>query len=81
MGDPGLTICGPSPRQLAATGQPAKHEPFQPLPTGFRHVAFNDLAALEAAIDPTVAAISSLLVAVTLADVLSGAWGAEVGSI
>jgi predicted acetylornithine/succinylornithine family transaminase len=42
---------------LAATGQPAKHEPFQPLPSGFRHVAFNDITALEAAIDPTVAAV------------------------
>ncbi|HEX3540601.1 MAG TPA: acetylornithine transaminase [Acidimicrobiales bacterium] len=42
---------------LAATGQPAKHEPFQPLPTGFRHVAWDDLDALEAAIDPTVAAV------------------------
>ena len=42
---------------LAATGQPAKHEPFQPMPDGFRHVEFNDVAALEAAIDPTVAAV------------------------
>jgi len=42
---------------LAATGQPAKHEPFQPMPDGFRHVPFNDLAALEAAIDPTIAAV------------------------
>jgi predicted acetylornithine/succinylornithine family transaminase len=42
---------------LHATGQPAKHEAFQPLPEGFRHVAWNDLAALEAAIDPTVAAV------------------------
>ena len=42
---------------LAATGQPAKHEPFQPMPEGFRHVPFNDLTALEAAIDPTVAAV------------------------
>ena len=42
---------------LAATGQPAKHEPFHPMPDGFRHVAFNDLAALEAAVDPTVAAV------------------------
>ena len=24
---------------LAATGQPTKHEPFQPMPEGFRHVA------------------------------------------
>jgi predicted acetylornithine/succinylornithine family transaminase len=42
---------------LAATGQPAKHEPFQPMPDGFRHVPFNDLAALEASIDPSVAAV------------------------
>lgn len=42
---------------LAATGQPAKHEPFQPMPDGFRHVAFGDLAALEASLDPSVAAV------------------------
>jgi acetylornithine/succinyldiaminopimelate/putrescine aminotransferase len=42
---------------LHATGQPAKHGPFQPLPAGFRHVAWNDLAALEAAISDDVAAV------------------------
>jgi predicted acetylornithine/succinylornithine family transaminase len=42
---------------LHATGQPQKHEAFQPLPEGFRHVAWNDLEALEAALDPSVAAI------------------------
>jgi predicted acetylornithine/succinylornithine family transaminase len=42
---------------LAATGQPAKHEPFFPMPDGFRHVVYNDIAALEAAIDPSVAAV------------------------
>src|SRR5436190_7319196 len=42
---------------LHATGQPAKHEPFQPLPEGFRHVAFDDINALEAAIDPSVTAV------------------------
>jgi acetylornithine/N-succinyldiaminopimelate aminotransferase len=42
---------------LAATGQPAKHEPFFPMPDGFRHVAYNDIGALEAAIDTTVAAV------------------------
>ena len=42
---------------LHATGQPQKHEPFQPLPEGFRHVAWNDLDALEHAIDPSVAAV------------------------
>jgi acetylornithine/N-succinyldiaminopimelate aminotransferase len=42
---------------LHATGQPQKHETFQPLPEGFRHVAWDDLEALEAAIDPSVTAI------------------------
>ena len=42
---------------LHATGQPAKHEAFQPLPEGFRHVGWNDLEALEASIDPSVAAV------------------------
>ncbi len=42
---------------LHATGQPAKHEPFQPLPEGFRHVAWRDVDALAAAIDPSVAAV------------------------
>ena len=42
---------------LHATGQPAKHEPFQPLPEGFRHVAWNDLDALESAITPEIAAV------------------------
>jgi acetylornithine/succinyldiaminopimelate/putrescine aminotransferase len=42
---------------LAATGQPSKHEPFQPMPEGFRHVAYNDLDALAAAIDESVAAV------------------------
>jgi len=42
---------------LHATGQPAKHEAFQPLPEGFRHVAWHDLDALEGALDPSVAAV------------------------
>ena len=42
---------------LHATGQPSKHEPFQPMPEGFRHVAWRDEAALEAALDPSVAAV------------------------
>jgi acetylornithine/N-succinyldiaminopimelate aminotransferase len=42
---------------LHATGQPAKHETFQPLPEGFRHVAWDDLDALAAALDRTVAAV------------------------
>jgi acetylornithine/N-succinyldiaminopimelate aminotransferase len=42
---------------LHATGQPAKHEAFQPLPEGFRHVAWAELDAMAAAIDDTVAAV------------------------
>jgi predicted acetylornithine/succinylornithine family transaminase len=42
---------------LHATGQPQKHEAFQPLPEGFRHVAWGDLDGLADAIDPSVAAV------------------------
>jgi predicted acetylornithine/succinylornithine family transaminase len=42
---------------LHATGQPAKHEAFQPLPEGFHHVAWQDLDALEKAMSPEVAAV------------------------
>lgn len=42
---------------LHATGQPQKHEAFQPLPDGFRHVAWNDLDALEKAVAPDVSAV------------------------
>ena len=42
---------------LHATGQPEKHEIFQPLPEGFRHVPYNDADALEAALDPSCAAV------------------------
>lgn len=42
---------------LHATGQPEKHEAFQPLPEGFRHAAWADITDLEAAIDPSVAAV------------------------
>lgn len=34
---------------LAATGQPAKWEPFSPLPPGFVHVPYNDASAIEEA--------------------------------
>jgi acetylornithine/N-succinyldiaminopimelate aminotransferase len=42
---------------LHATGQPTKHEAFQPLPEGFRHVAWRDIDALAGALDPSVAAV------------------------
>ncbi|MFV0316361.1 MAG: aspartate aminotransferase family protein [Microthrixaceae bacterium] len=42
---------------LHATGQTAKHEVFQPLPEGFRHAAFGDLADFARNIDDSVAAV------------------------
>jgi len=42
---------------LAATGQPAKHEPFAPMPDGFIHVPWGDLAAIEEAVDDSVGAV------------------------
>ncbi|HET9076296.1 MAG TPA: aminotransferase class III-fold pyridoxal phosphate-dependent enzyme, partial [Acidimicrobiales bacterium] len=42
---------------LHATGQPSKHEAFQPLPEGFRHVAWRDPDELERAVDGSVAAV------------------------
>jgi len=41
---------------LTATGQPTKHEPFQPLPEGFRYAAWNDLDDLARQLDPTTVA-------------------------
>jgi len=41
---------------LAATSNAKYHEGFEPLPLGFAYVPFNDIAALEAAIDETTAA-------------------------
>lgn len=42
---------------LAATGQPAKREVFEPMLPGFRHVPFGDIDALEASMDHDVAAV------------------------
>ena len=42
---------------LAATAQPDKHVGFQPLPTGFSYLPFNDLAALKAALTEDVCAV------------------------
>lgn len=36
---------------LALTGQPAKVDPFRPLPGGITHVPYGDAAALDAAVD------------------------------
>jgi acetylornithine/N-succinyldiaminopimelate aminotransferase len=37
---------------LAATGQPAKHEPFRPMPEGFVSVDYDDLDAMAVALEP-----------------------------
>ncbi|MFW2381004.1 MAG: aspartate aminotransferase family protein [Acidimicrobiales bacterium] len=42
---------------LAATGQPAKWEAFMPLPDGFKHAVWADVADLERQIDDSVAAV------------------------
>ncbi|MEW6308003.1 MAG: aspartate aminotransferase family protein [Bacillota bacterium] len=42
---------------LAATGQTQYQEGFAPLPGGFKHVAFNDLTALEEALDEGTCAV------------------------
>lgn len=42
---------------VTATGQPKYHAPFAPLPPGFRYVEFDDIEALEGAVDDTVCAI------------------------
>jgi predicted acetylornithine/succinylornithine family transaminase len=42
---------------LAATGQPKYWDGFAPIPPGFSHVPFNDVAALQAAITPDTAAV------------------------
>jgi acetylornithine/N-succinyldiaminopimelate aminotransferase len=55
---------------LHATGQPEKHETFYPLPEGFRHVPYNDAEALEAALDPSCAAV--------LLEVVQGEGGVNV---
>ncbi|MXX18349.1 MAG: acetylornithine transaminase [Dehalococcoidia bacterium] len=42
---------------LAATGTARYREPFEPLPTGFSHVPWNDLDALKAATDDNTVAV------------------------
>lgn len=48
---------GRSLQTLAATGQPAKWKPFQPLPQGFTHVEFDHPGALEDAVTGAESAI------------------------
>jgi acetylornithine/N-succinyldiaminopimelate aminotransferase len=48
----GRTLAG-----ISATGQEKVKKGFEPLVTGFRHVPFNDLEAMKAAISPATSAI------------------------
>ena len=42
---------------LALTGQPAKRQPFEPLPGHVTHVPYGDADALEAAVGDDTAAV------------------------
>ncbi len=42
---------------LAMTGQPAKREPFEPMPPGVDFVPYGDVAALESAVSERTAAV------------------------
>ena len=42
---------------VTATGQPKYHQGFEPLVAGFKHVPFNDLSAMEAAVTDETCAI------------------------
>ena len=53
----GRSFHGRTLATLHATGQTEKHEAFQPLPEGFRHVPWDDIAELEKVIDDTTAAV------------------------
>jgi len=47
---------------LTATGQPKYQKPYEPLPSGFRHIPYNDLeAAYEAVADTTCAIMIELI--------------------
>ncbi|MDI6892790.1 MAG: acetylornithine transaminase [Actinomycetota bacterium] len=48
---------GRTMKMLAATGQPEKQKPFEPLPPGFVHVPLNDLGALKEAITERTCAV------------------------
>jgi acetylornithine aminotransferase len=48
---------GRTMQTLAATGQPAKWDAFQPLPPGFVHVAYDDAGAVGAAVTDATGAV------------------------
>ncbi|MEV0360460.1 acetylornithine transaminase [Nocardia sp. NPDC050697] len=61
-GRPNIVACeeafhGRTMGALALTGQPAKREPFAPMPPGVRHIPYGDAVALDAAVDENTAAV------------------------
>lgn len=58
----GASFHGRTLATLAATGQAFKQAPFTPLPAGFKHVAFNDIGAMEAAVNDMTCAVMLELV-------------------
>jgi acetylornithine/LysW-gamma-L-lysine aminotransferase len=56
---------------LSATWNPRYRQPFEPLLPGFRHVPYNDIAAMETAISPDTAAV--------IVEVVQGEGGVHVG--
>ncbi|MBE0448605.1 MAG: acetylornithine transaminase [Actinobacteria bacterium] len=48
---------GRTMKTLAATGQPDKQRPFEPLPPGFKHVPLNDIEALKKEINGKTCAV------------------------
>ncbi|GAC1537899.1 MAG: aspartate aminotransferase family protein [Herpetosiphon sp.] len=57
---------------LSATWEPHYRDPFGPLVPGFRHVAYNNLAALEEAVGPQTAAV--------IVEVVQGEGGVRPGT-
>ena len=59
---------------LAATGQPALHAGFEPLPAGFGFVPLNDIDALEAALDGSVGGCAPCAVMLECIQGEAGVW-------
>lgn len=48
---------GRTMKTLAATGQPDKQKPFEPMPPGFKHVPLNDIEALKNEVNDNTCAV------------------------
>ncbi len=58
---------------IAATGQEKYQKPFEPMPKGFMHVPYNDLAAVEEAVTENTAAV--------MVEVIQGEGGVVEGTV